>query len=291
MLKTILIILLIVLSYLLFIKPSNPIRETFTDNNDKFIHKQKGLYDEFYTEIYDDLVYNQSKNEFEIEYVVKHVNGGEALDIGSGTGYHVDQLNQQGFNCIGIDSSKAMVAKATEKFPNHSFLNKDVTQTISFQPNSFDLITCFYFTAYYIEHKKQFFENISLWLKPGGVFVIHLVDKHKFNPIVPAGDPFVIISPQNYADKRINESIVHFENFKYKSNFSLPQKNKGVFKEYFKFKNSNKVRQNDHIFFMENQSVIIQLIKNVGFVLEESVDMSKCAYDNQFLYIFKKPDY
>ena len=63
-------------------------------------------------------------------------------------------------------------------------------------------------------------------VKAGRLFCLHLVDKHNFNPMVPAGDPFVIISPQNYTDKRINDAVVHFDNFKYKSNFSLPEKNK-----------------------------------------------------------------
>ena len=162
---------------------------------------------------------------------------------------------------------------------------------MTFQPNSFDLITMLYFTVYYIKDKEQLFKNVALWLKPGGYFVVHLVDKHNFNPMVPAGDPFVIISPQNYTDKRINDTVVHFNNFKYKSNFALPQKNKAVFKEYFKFKEDGRVRQNDHVFYMENQKTIAQMIKNVGLKLEEVVDMGPCAYDHQFLYIFRKAGY
>ena len=127
-----------------------------------------------------------------------------------------------------------------------------------------------------------------LWLRDGGYFILHLVDKHKFNPMVPAGEPFSVISPQNYTDKRITESVVDFETFKYKSNFSLPEKNKGIFKEYFKFKNSNKVRQNDHVFYMENQKEIISLIQKMGFKLVDSTVMSKCNYDDQYIYVFQK---
>jgi SAM-dependent methyltransferase len=291
MLKTILIILLLVLLCLLLVKSRPYIREGFNDSNDKFVYKNKDLYDDFYTSIYDDLVYNSRKNEFEVNEIMKYVSDGAVLDIGSGTGHHVKKFQEKGLDCVGLDSSKSMIKKAKIKFPNQKFIYADALKTMNFQPNSFDLITMLYFTVYYIKDKEQLFKNVALWLKPGGYFVLHLVDKHNFNPMVPAGDPFVIISPQNYTDKRINDTVVHFDNFKYKSNFSLPQKNKGVFKEYFKFKDSGKVRQNDHVFHMEDQKKIAQLVKNVGLKLEEVIDMSPCAYDHQYLYVFRKAGY
>jgi len=291
MLKIILIVLLIILLCILLCKSNKPLYEAFTQKGNKFIYKNKEIYDDFYTSVYDDLVYNQRKNDFEVGEIMKYVSDGSVLDIGSGTGHHVKALHDKGLDCVGLDSSKSMIKAAKIKFPNQKFIYADALQTMTFQPNSFDLITMLYFTVYYIKDKEQLFKNVSLWLKPGGYFVIHLVDKHHFNPMVPAGDPFVIISPQNYSEKRINDSVVHFDNFKYKSNFALPQKNKGVFKEYFKFKDNGKVRQNDHIFYMENQKKIAQMVKNVGLKLEEVIDMSPCAYDNQYLYVFRKAGY
>lgn len=292
MLKTILIVLLFLLLCLLLVKSNKPIHEGFSKKKDKFtVYKNAELYDDFYTSIYDDLVYNRRKNDFEIENIMKYVADGSALDIGSGTGHHVKQLHNKGLDCVGLDSSKAMIKQAKIKFPDQKFVYADALKPMTFQPNSFDLITMLYFTVYYIKDKEQLFKNVALWLKPGGYFVVHLVDKHNFNPMVPAGDPFVIISPQNYTDKRINDTVVHFNNFKYKSNFALPQKNKAVFKEYFKFKEDGRVRQNDHVFYMENQKTIAQMIKNVGLKLEEVVDMGPCAYDHQFLYIFRKAGY
>lgn len=291
MLKIILIVLLIILLCILLCKSNKPLYEAFTQKGNKFIYKNKEIYDDFYASVYDDLVYNQRKNDFEVGEIMKYVSDGSVLDIGSGTGHHVKALHDKGLDCVGLDSSKSMIKAAKIKFPNQKFIYADALQTMTFQPNSFDLITMLYFTVYYIKDKEQLFKNVSLWLKPGGYFVIHLVDKHHFNPMVPAGDPFVIISPQNYSEKRINDSVVHFDNFKYKSNFALPQKNKGVFKEYFKFKDTGKVRQNDHIFYMENQKKIAQMVKNVGLKLEEVIDMSPCAYDNQYLYVFRKAGY
>jgi len=288
MLKTILIILLLLLLCMLIVGSNRTTRETFASSDEKFIYKNKGLYDDFYTNVYDELVHNEQKNKFEVGEIAKYVDTGKALDIGSGTGHHVNLLTKSGLDCIGIDNSKSMIANAQLKFPKQTFKYADALKPMTFQPQTFDLITCLYFTIYYIKDKTQLFNNISHWLSPGGYFVLHMVDKHKFNPIVPAGDPFIIVSPQNYSEKRINNTTVHFNNFKYKSNFALPEKNKGVFKENFKFKNSQKVRQNDHILYMENQKTIANMVKNVGLKLVEVVDMTPCAYDNQYLYIFQK---
>lgn len=286
MLKTIFIALLILL-FVLFITKREPLRETFSDKN-KFVYKNADLYDDFYADIYDDLVHHPGKNKFEVGKIMKYVKSGRVLDIGSGTGHHLGALHKEGLDCVGIDSSKAMVKFAKAKFPDINFIYGNALKHMAFQPNSFDLITCLYFTIYYIKDKEQFLRNVTLWLKKGGYFVLHLVDKKRFNPIVPAGEPFTIISPQNYSDTRIEDSVVDFDQFKYKSNFSLPEKNKGVFKEYFKFKNSNKVRQNDHIFYMENQKEIVQMASNLGLKLVDTIDMSACNYDNQYLYVFQK---
>jgi len=288
MLKTIFVVLLILLLCVLVFGSQKKMRENFTGKSKFITFKNDDLYDDFYADVYDKLVYSPSKNKFELKAISKYIQKGKALDIGSGTGHHVDDLNKKGFDCVGLDSSKGMIEQAKIKFPQDKFVYGNALKPMTFQPNSFDLITCLYFTVYYIKDKEQFFKNVALWLNNGGYFVLHLVDKKKFNPIVPAGEPFTIISPQNYADERIEDSVVQFDKFKYKSNFSLPEKNKGVFKEYFKFKDSNQVRQNDHTFYMESQRGIVQQMKNMGLKLVETIDMSACNYDHQYLYIFQK---
>jgi len=287
MLKIIFVVLLILLLYVLFFR-DNKIKETFSGKSKFLTFKNNDLYDEFYADVYDDLLLNPNKNNFEIKSITKHIKKGKALDIGSGTGHHVNALTKRGFDCTGLDASESMIKQARIKFPEQDFVKGNALKKMTYQPQSFDLITCLYFTVYYIKDKNAFFKNVALWLRDGGYFVLHLVDKKKFNPIVPAGEPFTIISPQNYTDNRIEDSVVQFDKFKYKANFSLPDKNKGLFKENFKFKNSNQVRQNDHTLYMENQSKIIKEVENYGLKLVETFDMSPCNYDYQYLYIFQK---
>ena len=70
---------------------------------------------------------------------------------------------------------------------------------------------------YYYKDKSTLLQNVYNWLKPGGFFVVQLVDKNKFDPVVPAGKPFVMVNPQSFAEKRITTSNVIFNNFEYKS--------------------------------------------------------------------------
>ena len=54
-----------------------------------------------------------------------------------------------------------------------------------------------YILIYYIEDKKRFIDNCYNWLKPGGYFVVHLVNRDKFDPIVNSADPLHIVSAQS----------------------------------------------------------------------------------------------
>lgn len=265
------------------------------DNKEKYTYKRDELFDDFYARIYDELNRDINKNNYEIDEVVKFIRdqgadlkNKNALDIGSATGHHVDLLNKKGIKCVGLDKSEAMIKKAHQLFPKYNFKHGDVMKTMTINKNSLSLITCLYFTIYYIKDKSQFFQNCMHWLKPGGYLVVHLVNKDKFSPLIPAGDPFIMISPQNYTDKRITESVVSFNNFKYKANFDL-KGGKGIFKETIKFKNNNKVRQNEHLLYMETQLQILSMAKDVGFQLKDKISLGKVGYDFQYLYVLYKP--
>ena len=267
--------------------------EGFEERTNEFIvKKDTEVYDDFYVNIYDDLVFSKLKDNFEIGQIInitKPTKDSYILDIGSGTGHHVKNLSDNGYRAIGIDKSASMIKKAKENYPDMDYQNVDALSVISFPQNSFSHITCLYFTIYYIKDKQQFFNNCIHWLKPGGFLALHLVDRNKFDPIIPAGSPFSIVSPQNYAKKRITSSIVNFDQFKYKANFNLKDKeNIAIFNETFK-KNNGGVRQNEHTFYMETQKDILSIAKDVGFILDVKIDMLKCQYEHQFIYILQKP--
>lgn len=291
-------LVLALITIILVLCKSLPTIEGFEDGkatmqSEKYkIVKNNDIYDDFYVDVYDQLVYSDNKNQFEIKELKDRTNldkNSIVLDVGSGTGRHCKLLKEIGCKCVGIDKSGAMIEKAKANCPDTKFVKDDVLKTMTFQGNSFSHITVFYFTLYYIKEKLQFFKNAYHWLKPGGFLIVHLVNKHKFDPIIPAGDPLIFLSAQKYSKKRITDTVVEFEKFKYKANFNLLNDNKAKFNEKFVFPNGN-VRHNEHVLFMDDQSKILGLAKDVGFILQAKIDLTKCQYERQYLYILQKPN-
>ena len=160
--------------------------------------------------------------------------------------------------------------------------------TLVFQPDSLTHILCLNFAIYDIKNKKQFFENCLRWLIPGGNLVLHVVDKNKFNPTVPRAYPF-ILSPQKYTDKRITKCSVKFREFQYKNNFELTD-DLATITETFKDDKTGHIRKNEHKLFMEPYKKIINIAQNLGFIIQDKIEMKFSKYENQFIYILKKPN-
>ena len=81
---------------------------------------------------------------------------------------------------------------------------------------------------------------------PGGYFILHLVNRDKFDPILNTADPLHIVSAQKYAKKRITNSLVKFKDFQYKANFELDKENNlAEFKEDMIDDKTKNVRQNN----------------------------------------------
>jgi len=260
-------------------------------NSSKYVNKTGvEIYDKFYVDLYDELVYSYAKNSFEIGEIntLTDSKNNVMLDVGSGTGHHVNAFSKKGVKVIGVDVSQDMVNKAKEKYPNLDFRVGNVLDSMLFQSNYFTHITCLYFTVYYINNKQLFFSNCMNWLMPGGYLVVHLVDKYKFDPIIPAGNPFTIVSPQKYADNRITSTTVKFNDYDYKSNFDLNE-DLAIFKETFKYKKNDKVRVNEHYLYMPTIKTVLAMAKDVGFIISGHVDMMKIGYEYQYLYILQKP--
>jgi SAM-dependent methyltransferase len=183
-----------------------------------------------------------------------------------------------------------MIKKAKEEYPAFASYFKvgDVLNGALFNDNSLTHILCLYFTIYYIEDKMRFFNNCMNWLMPGGYLIVHLVDKYKFDPILPPGNPLYIVSPQKYAKERITKTKITFNDFIYNSNFKLHNNDTASFEEKFKF-NNGKVRKQEQILYMEDLPTIVNMVLDAGFVIHAKIDMVKCAYENQYLYVFYKP--
>jgi SAM-dependent methyltransferase len=296
--KILVLVFILLIVIILFQNVKPPSQDSLTtfegfEQNDKFLFKTgNDIYDKFYADVYDYLVFNNLKNDYEVGNIINKTTPNSTsviLDVGSGTGHHVAGMSSNGLDVLGIDISPSMVQKAKENYPDYKFKVGDVLNPTQFNSETFTHIMCLYFTIYYLNDKQQFFNNCIDWLMPGGYLIVHLVDEHKFDPIIPPSNPLYIVSPQKYAKERITTSKVTFNEFVYSSKFDFDQtKSVSKFSEKFKFNNGN-VRKNEHTLHMESIETVINKAKDAGFLVQGKIDLVKCAYEYQYLYIFVKP--
>jgi len=286
------IFLALFLSLIVLFKTINPKKEGMTDGNKILLKEGDAIYDDFYANIYDYLVFNKIKNDYEVGTIINSSNPTTTsiiADIGCGTGHQVDNLKNKNLKVIGIDKSPSMIEVAKKNYPSAEFNVGNALDNGLFKPNSLTHILCLYFTIYYMDNKQQFFNNAINWLMPGGYLFLHLVDREHFDPILPPGNPLFIVSPQKYAKKRITSTKITFDDFIYSSNFNLDSgKNIATFDEKFKFKDG-KLRKQQQVLYMEDTSTIVNMAQDAGFILHAKEDMLKCGYENQYIYIFVKP--
>ena len=264
------------------------------EQRDQFLFKTgTDIYDDFYADIYDYLVYNNLKTDYEVGEIINKsspTSQSVILDVGCGTGHHVASLGSKGLDVLGIDISPSMIKKAKENFPNYKFQVADALNNGAFNPSSFTHILCMYFTIYYFQDKSQFFNNCFSWLMPGGYLFVHLVDRDRFDPILPPGNPLLYISPQRYAKERITSTKVKFTDFSYSADFKFNNDNTAKFIEKMKNDSDGKVRKNEHILYMPDAEQIVDEALGCGFILDSKIDLLQCQYEYQYVYVFIKPN-
>lgn len=260
------------------------------------------IYDNFYANIYDDLLYYNFKNDYEIGVLIqntKPTTESIILDIGSSTGNYVATLASYGYNIKGIDISPAMINKAKTKHPlyENNFINGDALDITLFRANTFTHITSMNYIIYYMNDKYQFFQNCMNWLMPGGYLLLHLVDKDNFNYKLPSSGIFNKDknSIKNIQNKRIIENKLNIQkyNIDYTSIFEIDGNNATI-EEKFKEKNKDNDVTRKHIqhLYMESMDEIVNIALMNGFILQGIVDMANLenSRHNQFIYIFTKPN-
>jgi len=313
----ILTFLFILLMIFCFIKRDLSFHVEGFEQREKYkVYENDTIFDSFYADIYDELFIQPNKIEAEADEII-HItgalNGSDAdkknfkvCDIGCGPGHHVHELKKKGvINVVGCDKSEAMLQTARDLYPSCNFIKGDFMKPMLFSEEEFNVLTCFYFTVYYVKDKRAFFRNCYQWLKPEGYLIIHLVDRNHFDPIVPGGKPLFIVSPQTYAKERITNSIVKFRSFQYKSDFTPPpptknaaakgsekrntgEKNIGKFVEKITDDKTGKVRENIHTYYMPTNREMLEIAKEVGFTVTGQVDLIHVLNEYQYLYILKK---
>jgi SAM-dependent methyltransferase len=280
------------------------------EQESRFILKQNEevFEDPFYVGIYDELFYKKLYNSYEVGIILNEIHPTSkdvVIEIGSKTGSYTSAVQEScGCNVMGLDTSKTMVEYASKKYPNCTFVQGDPLDFMSFSSEYATAILLLDFAIYYIKDRRTLFYNCYHWLKPGGYLILHLVNRHMFDPIVPAAKPFTLVSPQSVAKQRITSSEVVFEGFDYKSKFEFDQgqEERGEKDKEDTPKTSDsvtiietmkdrrgKVRKNIRSLRMSGQKIIIGEAKDAGFTMLGQYDLIKSQREYQYIYILYKP--
>jgi ubiquinone/menaquinone biosynthesis C-methylase UbiE len=271
------------------------------NNQDGFTQSEPFVYkygndsiDSFYVDIYDSLHETKTRSRDElikfIEMTEPSVQHSNILDVGSGTGYIVNELTHAGYDVYGIDKSKEMLTYAQTNYPDAEYVYGDVLNSMQFEKSTFTHILCTYFTIYQLEDKKKFFRNCYFWMKPNSYLMLHLVDTDKFTKVIPAADENAV--SQRVNNNRIITSNTIFSDYKYKCSYDIPDDNNNLsveLKETFIDTETDHVRQNESHLYMEKMDTILNLASENGFILQGQVDMKSSNGDeNQYLYILER---
>ncbi len=127
---------------------------------------------------YYDLIYHwkdYEKESYSIKELVKKYkksDGNKLLDVGCGTGKHIEQFKDE-FSCTGIDINNEMVEVAKTKFKDVIFHQGDM---VDFNlKTEYDVILCLFSAIGYVKtysNLEKTLKNFANHLKKGGVLII-----------------------------------------------------------------------------------------------------------------------
>jgi len=265
--------------------------EGFTQKENFILNKENEVYDDFYAAVYDNITLPHRHVPFEIKTVLEttgaNTQNSVILDVGCGTGYLVSQLTELGYRAYGLDKSEAMVEYSNQKYPKISVVNEDATNTMCFEKNTFSHIFCVYYTIYNIKERIDFFRNCHFWLKPGGYLILHLVEPLKFDTTPPCARDPIFGAPRKFIEDNSNDSIVFFNNVKYKVSYKYNEKQKeAIMTETMTDIQTNRVRQNEQTMYMEEIKIILSELNYCGFIAHAKFEYSEDKH--QFLYIIER---
>jgi SAM-dependent methyltransferase len=256
------------------------------------VKKDADTKDAFYAAVYDQLFNQKVNNAYEVGAIINKYpdisNQTVALDVGAGTGAYMNAFIQHGItNITGIESSADMIAQAKKTYSslNLNIVQGDPTVVSAFKPETFTLVSMLNFEVYYIPNTEQLFSNIYAWLKPGGYFVLHLVDPRRFNASSLLGQ-----APSHASSNRSKaQHAVKFNDFAYKSDVQVFPNDVVQYMEVFTDDKTGKVRKNVRNFKMPSPQTFIELATGVGFNMLGQIDLVKAQKEYQYFYLFYKP--
>ena len=301
-----LITAIIILFYYLLYK-NNP--ENF-ENHNQYIHLlDNNIYDSFYCKYYDKIFLDKNKNKYEIDFINNIVDdkNNKVLDIGCGTGNHVNKLTEYFKDTIGIDQSVDMINIAKDKYPHCNYQHTDIfdIHSIDEYNTNYNVVTCLGKTIYCIQDKSRLINIVYNILELDGIFFIHLIDKDKFSPHNNSINHNIVFDSKKYNKKaKINKFIIKFNDYEYLSEYNVISNDNDndndndtnlihiphsqYIEKFTNNNNQNNIRKYETNLYLPDNITIINIIKNSGFKYYKKLDLANVGYVNQYIYAFIK---
>lgn len=122
-----------------------------------------------------------------------HLNGEKVLDLGCGYGYYAGYFDRIGGCVTGVDGAEKMIRIAKEKYPGIDFSVADLSDPLSFDDGTFDIVFCNQ-VLMDIEDIGPALREVRRVLKDHGIFYFSIVHPAFYN-----GDWLADDNGYNYA--------------------------------------------------------------------------------------------
>ena len=178
-----------------------------------YYQKQAEFYDEIYSQGKDYCAEAMRVHEIIDEHL--RSGGNELLDVGCGTGGHLQYFTQW-YRAAGLDLDDQMLAVARQRFPGLPFFQGDMADF--HLERRYDAITCLFSAIGYtktVERMQAAVATMAAHLKPGGVLVIEpWLAPDQFKLIGPwatfVDKPDLKVARLNINAREGNVSVINF---------------------------------------------------------------------------------
>jgi SAM-dependent methyltransferase len=106
---------------------------------------------------------------------------GRLVDLGCGTGRLCARFAAKGYDCVGVDLSDEMLAKARANAPGAAFVKGNLVDLSDLPAGSFDYAACLFSTLGMVrgaENRARVVANAFRLLRPGGRLALHAHNRY-----------------------------------------------------------------------------------------------------------------
>lgn len=262
------------------------------------------FYDDYYVERIDQAYYPEGKNICRCSDLYKSAflrlyprEKTRTLLVGANTGRFLDALTGVCPEVTGLVRYPKLkdvaqrIAPKSRVMIGEAAADPDLFPTSTFTHVIFEDRSLYEFNDH--NQRKVAIQNAIKWLEPGGRLVLRVVDREKFDPMIPTAVPIRGLNIQNYLSQRKQDSKVFFrDGSRIETNFTpIPSEDRAVFREDLYDKTGSLTRTQIHRWSIPQKDAIIEEVSRMGVEHDQSVSLAPCTSPHESYEIFVKGEY